>query len=263
MQDAGESVKERSPQVFVVDSQVFPHHTPVRRDVPRLQLLHLLLAVALLGVLIEAGCICHLYSRHTPLSSDIQKVEYIKGEKDGSAHDSNEILPGTTPKAESTPVTKAESKPVSKAESKPAAFLQSDSAASGGNGVLGWKTHGFPMFMKGMDYKNNSLYIQQDGYYYIFSKIAHLENCRFFQHKVMQCTHSYSYKPMELMQNSRFLCESDTHQSDKHQSSGNRGNSYLGGIFHLNEGDSVFVMVNNSSLVLHNTYEVFFGAFMV
>lgn len=262
MPGAGESVnrelKECSPQVFVVDSQAFPHQAPVKRDVPRLELVYLLLAVALLGVLIEAGCICHLYSRHisttdTPIPSDIQKMECRKGEKDSfpsSAKDLNEISPEKKPKAESKPATKA--------ESKPAAFLQINSGASGGNGVLGWRTNGFPVFMKGMDYKNNSLYIQQDGTYYIFSKISHLENCKFFKHVVMQCSETYSYKPMELMQNSRFLCVPDSPQS-----SGVRGNSYLAGIFQLHEGDSVFVKVNNSSLVLHNTYENFFGAFMV
>uniref|UniRef100_A0A672KLD6 THD domain-containing protein n=1 Tax=Sinocyclocheilus grahami TaxID=75366 RepID=A0A672KLD6_SINGR len=42
-----------------------------------------------------------------------------------------------------------------------------------------------------------------------------------------------------------------------------RGNSYLGGIFQLFKGDSVFVKVNNSSQVHGEAYENFFGAFMV
>ncbi|XP_039539784.1 tumor necrosis factor ligand superfamily member 14 [Pimephales promelas] len=245
MPDTGE--KKRIPQVFVVDSQAFPSQPSGKQDVPRLQLMHLLLAAALLGVILEAGCICHLYSlysRHT-ISSDIQKVEFRKAEKDvfhASVKDLNEILPEKTPKA----------------DGKPAAFLLSDSAASGGSGILGWRTDGFPMFMKGMDYKNNSLYIQQDGYYYVFSKISHLESCTFFLHKLMKCSESYKYKPMELIQNSRILCV-----PDKPQSRSGRGNSYLGGIFQLSKGDSVFVMVNNSSLVLHSTYENVFGAFMV
>ncbi|KAK7161002.1 hypothetical protein R3I94_003846 [Phoxinus phoxinus] len=243
MPDAGESVK--SPQVFVVDSQVFPCKAPVRRDVPQLQLLYLLLSVALLGVFIEAVCICHLYSRHTPISSNIPRVEYVKGKKDAftsSAHDSNNILPEKNPKD----------------DSKPAAFLQIDPAATGGNGVLGWRTGSFSVFINKMDLKNKSLYILQNGYYYIFSKISHLENCIFFQHKVMLRTQSYSNTPIELMEGSRFLCV-----PDKPQSSSERGSSYLGGIFRLSEGDSVFVTVNNSSLVLRNIHENFFGAFMV
>ncbi|ROL54826.1 Tumor necrosis factor ligand superfamily member 14 [Anabarilius grahami] len=247
MTDAGESVnkdvKEPCPQVFVVDSQAFPRQVPIRLDVPRLTLVYLLLAVALLGVFIEAGFICHLYSKQA-ISSDIQKVEYIKGEKDPfpSAHDFNEILPGKKPKA----------------DGKPAAFLQSASPMSKGNGVLLWRSDGYPMFQKGLDYKNNSLYVQQDGYYYIFSKISHLETCEFFKHKVMQRSDIYNNEPIPLMQNSRYLCS-----SSKSQMTGERGNSYLGGIFHLNKGDSVFVTVNNSSLVHNNAYENFFGAFMV
>ncbi|XP_067296735.1 lymphotoxin-alpha [Pseudorasbora parva] len=257
MTDAGESVnkdvKDCSPQVFVVDSQAFPRQVPVRMDVPGLNLIYLLLAVALLGIFIEAGCICHLYSKHT-ISPDIQNVEHIKqGEMDklsSSSHVFNEILPGITPKGES--------KPADKADNKPAAFLQSVSSVSGGDGVLHWRSNSFPGFLKGLSYSNNSLYIQQDGYYYIFSKITHLENCKFFQQKVMQCSENYNNKPIELMQSSRYIC-----CSDKRQPSGERGDSYLGGIFHLNKGDSVFVKVNNSSMVHYEPYENFFGAFMV
>ncbi|KAK9981811.1 hypothetical protein ABG768_001335 [Culter alburnus] len=245
MMDAGESVnkdvKEPCPQVFVVDSQAFPRQVPIRLDVPRLTLVYLLLAVALLGVFIEAGFICHLYSKQA-ISPDIQKVEYIKV-------NFNEIVPGKNPKAESIPAAKA--------DDKPAAFLQSASPVSKGNGVLLWRSDGYPMFQKGLDYKNNSLYVQQDGYYYIFSKISHLENCEFFKHTVMQRSDIYNNEPILLMQNSRYC------SSNKPQPMGERGNSYLGGVFHLNKGDSVFVTVNNSSLVQSNTYDNFFGAFMI
>uniref|UniRef100_A0A671RDG6 THD domain-containing protein n=1 Tax=Sinocyclocheilus anshuiensis TaxID=1608454 RepID=A0A671RDG6_9TELE len=123
------------------------------------------------------------------------------------------------------------------------------SPASGGNGVLHWRADSFPVFTRGLEYKNNSLYVQQDGYYYIFSKIAHLENCNFFKHQVMQCTERYSSQAIELMQSSRYSTWRD--------------NSYLGGIFQLYKGDSVFVKVNNSSQVHGEAYENFFGAFMV
>jgi len=63
MPDTGE--KKRIPQVFVVDSQAFPSQASGRQDVPRLQLMNLLLAAALIGVILEAGCICHLYSLYS------------------------------------------------------------------------------------------------------------------------------------------------------------------------------------------------------
>ncbi|XP_016382002.1 lymphotoxin-alpha-like [Sinocyclocheilus rhinocerous] len=240
MADAAESVN-KDMKVFVVDSQAFPSQVSVRRDGPRLSVIYLLLAVALLGVFIEAGFIWHLYSRPAA-SSDIHKVEYIKGEKSTSprgSHDYNKAVPAKPPKA----------------ESKPAAFLQIASPASGRNGVLHWRADSFPVFMRGLEYKNNSLYVQQDGYYYIFSKIAHLENCNFFKHQVMQCTERYSSQAIELMQSSRFICVPNKSQW--------RDNSYLGGIFLLYKGDSVFVKVNNSSQVHGEAYENFFGAFMV
>uniref|UniRef100_A0A9J8BK51 THD domain-containing protein n=1 Tax=Cyprinus carpio carpio TaxID=630221 RepID=A0A9J8BK51_CYPCA len=129
------------------------------------------------------------------------------------------------------------------------------SPVSDGNGVLHWRADSFPVFMRGLEYKDNSLYVQQDGYYYIFSKIAHLENCNFFKHQVMQRTERYSSKAIELMQSSRFICVPNKSQW--------RGNSYLGGIFQLFKGDGVFVKVNNSSQVHGEVYENFFGAFMV
>lgn len=239
MADAAESVN-KDMKVFVVDSQAFPPQVSVRRDGPRLSVIYLLLAVALLGVFIEAGFIWHLYNRPAIMSDD-QKVEYRKGESSfsRSSHDFNEVLPAKPPKA----------------EGKPAAFLQSASPASGGNGVLHWRTDSFPVFMRGLEYNNNSLYVQQDGHYYIFSKIAHLENCNYFKHQVMQWTERYSSKAIELMQNSRFICVPNNSQW--------RGNSYLGGVFQLFKGDSVFVKVNNSSQVHSDAYENFFGAFMI
>ncbi len=200
-----------------------------------------------------------------------------------------------------------------KAQSKPAAFLQSmkhrllllllvhfwnmlillkalqltsvcvcvvASPASGGNGVLRWRTDSFPVFMSGLEYKNNSLHVQQDGHYYIFSKIAHLEKCNYFKHQVMQCTDKYNSKAIELMQSSRYSTPHHRSLQVTTASAGAHpclpcrficgasdspwmGNSYLGGVFQLSKGDSVFVRVNNSSQVNGDAHENFFGAFMV
>ncbi|XP_051558095.1 tumor necrosis factor ligand superfamily member 14-like [Myxocyprinus asiaticus] len=242
MSDRGHSavrdVMERCPQVFVVDNQAQGPHTPcrvpVKLDTKRLSLIYLLLAVALLSIFIEAGFIYHLYNRPA-VSTDIQKLEYSKGEKNSypsSSHDLN----GKTPKDE-----------------KPAAFLQGSSPPSGANGVLHWRSDSFPGFFRGLDFKNNSLYFQQEGYYYIFSKIFHLQKCNFFKHQIMLCSERYNYLPIELIQNSRYVCISEKTQLKE--------NSYLGGIFHLNKGDSVFVQVNNRSQV--PTSNNYFGAFII
>ncbi|XP_059407407.1 uncharacterized protein LOC132141762 [Carassius carassius] len=315
MVDSGKSVN-KDMKVFVVDSQALPPPVSVRKDGPQLSVMYLLLAVALLGVFIEAGLILHLYSRpavsphacvfhaaHIDISyaqltlwrslisldhkvmleilavrfsscssGDIRIIirypergayerreahasqqftwlvntHTFRGLKMGSVFirlvfstDSNEVLPEKPPKA----------------ESKPAAFLQIASPPFSRNGVLPWRYDSFTVFLRGLGYKNNSLHIQQDGYYYIFSKISHMENCNFFKHQVMQRTERYNSKAIELMQSSRFICVTNLSQS--------RGNSYLGGIFHLLKGDSVFVMVSNSSQVHGDVYENFFGAFMV
>ncbi|KAI2668965.1 Tumor necrosis factor ligand superfamily member 14 [Labeo rohita] len=240
MADTGESVN-KNMNVFVVDSQALPRQVAIRTGGRQLYVIYLLLAVALLGVFIEAGLIWHLYRRPVTSSDPVNAAGNIpqQPEKYSSSHGSNEILPPKLPQA----------------ESKPAALLQIASPASGGNGVLQWRTDSYPVFMRALEYKNNSLYIQQDGYYYIFSKIAYLDTCKYFKHQVMQCTERYNFKAIELMQNSRLICASNkSHWRD---------NSYLGGIFHLFKGDSVFVKVNNSSQVHGEPYENYFGAFMV
>ncbi|XP_056625761.1 tumor necrosis factor ligand superfamily member 6 isoform X2 [Triplophysa dalaica] len=241
MADAGENrdVKERCPQVFVVDSkalgppaarQVYGHH---------LSLIYLLLGVALLGVFIEAGLIYHLYGRLTaPSDRTIQKFEYIKAENDplmNKSHENNEIPPVKLPED----------------VRKPAAFLQKE------HGALRWTKNIYPTFVSGLQLRNNSLYVQEDGFYYIFSKMSFLENCRLVKHQVMYITGRYS-GTIELMKSSRYLCN-----NHKDQSMPERGNSYLGGIFNLVKGDCLFVQVNNLSLVYGEASENFFGAFKI
>ncbi|KAA0721709.1 hypothetical protein E1301_Tti021370 [Triplophysa tibetana] len=228
MADAGENrdVTERCPQVFVVDSkalgppatrQVYGHH---------LSLIYLLLGVALLGVFIEAGLIYHLYSRLTAEKDPLMN----------KSHENNEILPVKLPKD----------------VGKPAAFLQTEE-----HGALSWTKNIFPAFESGLQLMNNSLCVQEDGFYYIFSKMSFLEKCSLVKHQVMYITGRYS-GTIELMKSSRYLCN-----NHKDQSMPEHGNSYLGGIFSLVKGDCVFVQVNNLSLVYGEASENFFGAFKI
>ncbi|XP_057187607.1 tumor necrosis factor ligand superfamily member 6 isoform X2 [Triplophysa rosa] len=240
MAEAGENrdVKERCPQVFVVDSKALGVPAAVKLDGHHLSLIYLLLGVALLGVFIEAGLIYHLYNRLTaPSDRPIHNVEYMKAENNSflnKPHEHNEILPEKLPED----------------VRKPAAFLQK-------HGALRWTRNIFPTFVTGLQLMNNSLYIQEDGCYYIFSKMSFLENCSLVKHQVMYITGRYS-GTIELMKSSRYLCN-----NHKDQSMPERGNSYLGGIFNLVKGDSVFVQVNNLSLVYGEASENFFGAFKI
>lgn len=242
-------VDERRPQVFVVSSQTLdvptpPHHVHEKLNAHRFSLIYLLLGVALLGVFIEAGLIFHLYSRlQSQVSPDNQPMEY-KADKHSSQSgslDHNEIFPKNQDP---------------EAESKPATFLQyKKSSKEQETEVLHWTHNVFPTFYTSLDIKNNSvLYIQQEGVYYIFSKIFYNTNS-FLKHQVMYCTERYSNN-MELM-SSRYF--SNPHKGQTMEYS----NSYLGGVFQLYKGDSVFVKVNNVSLLYGETAENFFGAFKI
>lgn len=235
--------KERSPQVFVVDAPApapvpAPVLVPFRPAVQRFSAVHVLLSVALLGVCIEAGLIWNLYSRST--SSDFQKMGYRKGGNDlldSSAHESNEIIPDKTRKA----------------ENKPAAFLQSASPLSSSDDVLRWRLNGFPMFIRGLKHHNNSLICLQDGAYFIFSKLSYIVSHEPLKHRVMMSADRYSNKPLPLMQSFRLLSASQS----------GRDSSFLAGVFQLEIGDQVFVQVSNISLVHDEINENFFGAFMI
>lgn len=236
-------VQEGCPRVFVVDSKALgvpsARQVAVKLDGHHLSLIYLLLGVALLAVFIEAGLIYHLYNRPTVKSDcPTQKGEYIQAEKHSflnKPQEHNEILSNKIPED----------------EHKPAAFLQKV------NGGLHWTQNTFPTFVEGLELVNNSLYIKEDGCYYIFSKISFLENCSFLKHQVMYITGRYS-DSIELMKTSRYFC--NNHQD---QSKPEHGNSYLGGIFKLVKGDSVFVQINNHSLVYGGPSENFFGAFKI
>ncbi|KAK1803144.1 hypothetical protein P4O66_021676 [Electrophorus voltai] len=235
------------PQVFVVDSQAPTAHMPVRAS-PRagrqsLYALYLLVALALLGITIEAAFISQLYHRKPEMQASPhthETAQRIGKKKHQGSDDLNEIPPlfaKTTKKL------------------NPAAFLQQ---VARGDGVMEWQTEGLSPFLRGLQYNAGALHIHTEGFYYIYSKVCFSENCFPFKHQVMRRSPRYSYAPTNLMESLRYSCveSEDTEQADV-------GNSYLGGVFHLYKNDSVYVQVNNGSLLRTGVYDNFFGVFMI
>ncbi|KAM7387176.1 hypothetical protein PAMA_009678 [Pampus argenteus] len=142
--------------------------------------------------------------------------------------------------------------------SKPVAHLTDGQDVVHEKMIMSWSRDADPLLHE-MDYKDNSLVIQKDGYYFVYSKVFFMDN-GLFHHFVELHTEKYIGKSINLLQSRQyFICKK--HRCDGYDK---RSNSYLGGVFHLERGNAIFVKVSNTSKVLRHQYsENFFGAYMI
>ncbi|KAI4873236.1 hypothetical protein NFI96_006821, partial [Prochilodus magdalenae] len=177
------------PQVFVVDSQapvtLQPSGVKHTQGKNKTYILYLLVSLALLGVAIEGVFLYHLYQPSEPqASSDSHRTAQRTGENVDWDGRSNEIPPVREKKTD---------------ENKPAAFLQGLEQARG-DGVIQWKKDGLAPFVRGLGYKDGSLHVETEGFYYVYSKLYFSETCSLFKHQVIRRSPRYNNAPTDLMQ---------------------------------------------------------------
>ncbi|CAK6963130.1 tumor necrosis factor ligand superfamily member 14 [Scomber scombrus] len=224
------------PSVYVVDTHATRPPVPPRlskvgrRAGMARTLLFILVSMALCGIIIEA---CFIYRLYNPESNT------------GSATSSKSIAEqDVTPTKSSNPVF---------LPSKPVAHLTDGQDAVSTKEMMAWSTVADPILYE-MVYKDRSLVIQKDGYYYVYSKIFFSDNGT-FHHLVNQKTKKYDGKSINLLQSRKY--------SENHKIS-IKSNSYLGGVFYLEKGDAIFVEVSDTAKVMrHKSTENFFGAYMI
>ncbi|KAM7387175.1 hypothetical protein PAMA_009678 [Pampus argenteus] len=229
------------PSVYVVDTHTIgppvpPKLSQGRRRAGKAQtLLFVLVSVALCGMTIEACLIYRLYQTEPVTSATSSKI--------------------IAEQAVTSPVVKWR-KPV--LPSKPVAHLTDGQDVVHEKMIMSWSRDADPLLHE-MDYKDNSLVIQKDGYYFVYSKVFFMDN-GLFHHFVELHTEKYIGKSINLLQSRQyFICKK--HRCDGYDK---RSNSYLGGVFHLERGNAIFVKVSNTSKVLRHQYsENFFGAYMI
>ncbi|XP_036804200.1 tumor necrosis factor ligand superfamily member 14-like [Oncorhynchus mykiss] len=245
------------PQVFVVDSQASYTPLPSWRHLrwggigPRA--LQLLVGLAVVGIVMEAGFIVHLYNR-TGALINVQSFIQRSGSAQGltGSEETNEIL-----------VKPTRRKVPPEIQRKPSAHLIGSSQPVGEDSVVQWESDkGLSAFTDQMDYKDGHLVAQRKGHYYVYSKVHFVEDCFLFKHKVMRITEGYKNKPLVLMKANRFHCPSQDSRPKKisHQ---NLLNSYLGGVFRLLPGDIIYATVDNGTLLRLGAEDNFMGAFMI
>ncbi|MGH0179033.1 UNVERIFIED_CONTAM: hypothetical protein FKN15_000653 [Acipenser sinensis] len=111
--------------------------------------------------------------------------------------------------------------------------------STSGDGPLHWEAKNRDAFTFDIDYKDGALVIRKEGHYFIYSIIFYGQiECqgkkRMFKHYINKKTERYSGE-LELMENRKIFCSSSQESSVD--------NSFLGGVFHLLEGDQIFVKV--------------------
>lgn len=113
-----------------------------------------------------------------------------------------------------------------------------------------------PHLLHQVAYDNNtgSLVIQKEGFYQVYSKVS-FKDTLVFHHSVQRTTSRYKGKDIPLLTARKY-------SAPKHREGSS--NSYLGGVFHLQVNDTVFVKVRDTSaLLLFDAYEHVFGTFML
>ncbi|XP_062388890.1 tumor necrosis factor ligand superfamily member 6-like [Sardina pilchardus] len=223
------------PNTFIVDTHTaYPPPLPPkpvpfrkRRSVAQ-SVLFALVILALCGMAVEA---CFIYSLYNSKSS---------------ASDSE---PQMSKQVADTPPTRAN--PVI-LPSKPLAHMTSNQKPNA-DGLMLWHGDG-EAIIHGMEYKDGSLIIQTEGYYFVYSKVYFTEKPDIsILHCIVRTTDRYPNE-MVLLQSREYIPKSAKNF---------KTNSYLGGMFHLFEGDAILVKVNNTQIILSTSADNYFGAYMV
>ncbi|XP_034567614.1 tumor necrosis factor ligand superfamily member 14 isoform X2 [Notolabrus celidotus] len=156
--------------------------------------------------------------------------------------------------------------------SKPVAHLTGGQDVVHKKEIMAWSMDADPILYE-MDYKDRSLVIQTEGYYYVYSKVSFLDIDAFY-HSVHVKTKRYKGKSIPLLlsrtksqgSSRKEIRDQKTNSEEysRKESLDQRSNSYLGGVFHLFKGDTVFVKVSNTSQIVElRFYENFFGTYMI
>ncbi|XP_015204513.2 tumor necrosis factor ligand superfamily member 14-like [Lepisosteus oculatus] len=211
--------------VFVVDGKTSASLDPQKRRTGMAQtLLFVLLTMVLLGILIEGYFIFQLWTRNSlsTACSEKDKISFNKNSLQMSIQDENEI----------------KSIQAEWDQKKPKAHVTGCNCNASKEGKMFWESVNGDAFTHAIDYKDGSLVIKTEGYYFIYSKIFNGQmDCKTsakgtFKHSVYKSTQWFP-GDLELMSSKRYHCRNDKEDM--------LDISFLGGIYHLKEGDQIFV----------------------
>uniref|UniRef100_A0A3Q0SQ38 TNF superfamily member 14 n=1 Tax=Amphilophus citrinellus TaxID=61819 RepID=A0A3Q0SQ38_AMPCI len=226
--------KVNYPSVCVVDTHATRPPVPPRLNQMQRKsgvaqiLLFMLVSLALCGMVIEA---CFIYGLYHPVDHPVSMTISV------TLYD-NVAAPAKQPSYGIPP-------------SKPVAHLTDGQDVAHEKHKMAWSMNADPLLYE-MTYEDKKLIIQKEGYYYVYSKVFFSDN-GMFCHQINWHTNKYDGN-ITLLQSRKYSLHSNKKES----------NSYLGGVFHLYEGDGISVQVSDTSkIVRHKPFENIFGAYMI
>ncbi|XP_041640380.1 tumor necrosis factor ligand superfamily member 14-like [Cheilinus undulatus] len=260
-----------NPQVFVVDSQASYISVPMgkkqRWERSGQNLLLLLVGLLMFGLVVQGCLIYNLYKKTEAFSHHM-------------SHPFSQNLSGPILSSLKGGITLSQvghkgsndtskvGAPAQEVQQRPFAHLMGANSILDEDNVVQWINDGGETVTRNMSYRDGRLLVEKEGYYYLYSKVTlDAEDCSFFQHEVFKDTKAYG-KPIQLMKSKRIHCwtprSSDETSLDETPPHGEElWNSFLAGIFHLEEGDKVFVRLDSKEKKLQATADNLLGAFMI
>uniref|UniRef100_A0A3B4BHD1 THD domain-containing protein n=1 Tax=Periophthalmus magnuspinnatus TaxID=409849 RepID=A0A3B4BHD1_9GOBI len=231
------------PQIFVVDQPTNNTQQPVRQKPlwkrARKNLLLPLFGLVMFGLALEGVFIYRLHKR-----TEVRPVPVFKTVRCNLAN-----VP-----------TSLKSLSACGQKHFNAFILIVGSNSSDKDGVVQWLKNS-DSFTSNIEYNSSGLLIKTDGFYYLYSKVhfSQAEDCVMVNHMVMRNTTAYGL-PIELMKSKSFHCRNER-PNQKRTMEPDLWNSFLAGIFKLETGDHIFVMLDRG---LHaGPADNFFGAFKI
>ncbi|KAL6460577.1 hypothetical protein MHYP_G00305430 [Metynnis hypsauchen] len=258
------STGDENPLRFMVDS---------RGNKMIQTMIYLLVSMALFGIVVEACFIYHLYT--TKHSSEVlhdKDFPQTDARNDTDTFSFCIMEASTVPPQTSLPSLKKPIKPLAhltastvppqtrlpslKKHIKPLAHLTGSSEQPSADGVMPWRAE--PELHE-LQYKENKLVVEKEGYYYIYSKLCFDADDATFYHMMMKTMTRYTgTSPIELLRN-RYHGD----HTKPPQNVGSLQNSYLGGMFHFHKGEAVYVLVKSGRVCPQISAYNYFGMFMV
>ncbi|XP_037546096.1 tumor necrosis factor ligand superfamily member 14-like [Nematolebias whitei] len=246
------------PQVFVVDSQAsyMPSDKKSKWTQGGMKILLLLLVLCVLGLVVEGCLIYKVYQKADALSLR----PLCHNSSTPSERQDGTILSQKGPKETNEIPTLGPN-----VHRKPFAHLQGFSdPKTWADDVVQWEKLADTEINR-MKYENGRLTIEEEGIYYLYSKLEFnaAKKCDVISHSMMKKTDAYGH-PFKLLKSKSNRC---FHLKSPSENTSDVGedlkNSFLGGIYHLQKGDQIYVTLSKKLNLNPGSYENFVGAFMV
>ena len=112
---------------------------------------------------------------------------------------------------------------------------------------------------EGLRFNNNRIYVQSAGLYFVYCQVLYTPSEAQADDSTIASTYVRRFSILRPSAASFLLKARHT----RHMPAEDRQSSYVGGVFQLYKGDTLYVQVSRPDLVSHDDVASFFGLFKV